>query len=233
MRTFLWSILLIVLVGASAGVTNARGKSLGWVVAANDALVDNDSAVGGTNLYAEDVLTTGPSGSMLLKVGACQIALASDSEVTLKGQEQGTGWRIKVDRGAATFSSSQNGALELETPLGIVRRTNDAEAAYGQVRVTSQKEVIVSANRGDLIFESDGESHPIPAGKGYRIVNEAEGADPQGPAGYPASGNNNDDNKNNNHHKKRKLAFYIVFASAIEGTSYVIWNAITESPSAP
>jgi hypothetical protein len=130
-----------------------------------------------------------------------------------------------VSGGTVGFSSTGNNQIELEIPQGILSAAN-AEPAYGQVTIVSPQEVIISAYRGTLALDHDGEVREIPAGKSYRVTMDlAPAAQPQAPAGV---GGSSKKALNTN-----ALVWAVVAVGAAAGTAYGIWYVLSESSSTP
>ncbi len=49
-------------------------------------------------------------------------------------------------------------------------RAANGQPGYGQVTIIGPREVVISAYRGTLVLDNDGELHEIPAGKSYRVT---------------------------------------------------------------
>jgi hypothetical protein len=200
----------------------ANEKPLGLVVQADQAQLGGARAAVGATVFPGDTLATDPGGTLRLKLGAGQLYLGAASGATLV-QHPGT-YRVVVNRGTVGFSSSTAESFELETTLGIVRPA--AGPAYGQVTITGPREMIVSAYRGDLVVDYDGEMHTIPEGKSFRVTGDLDPAPPpnaaaaQGPYGTgvkPAV----------NPHLLIKLTAVAVLGVA----TYFIYQELSESPS--
>src|SRR4029077_9954388 len=201
----------------------ANEKPLGMVIQAEEAQLGSAKATVGATVYPGDSIATGTGGTMRLKVGSGQLYLLSASTATLA--ENTAAFHAVVNRGTVGFSSPAVEPFELETPLGVVRPA--AGATYGQVPLTGPREMIVSAYRGDLIVDNNGELHTIPEGKSFRVSMDLDPAQPnaaapQGPYGTgvkPAV----------NPHFIIKLT-----AVAIVGVAtYFIYQELSESPSKP
>lgn len=199
----------------------ANEKPLGMVVQAEQAQLGSAKAAVGATVYPGDALATEIGGTMRLKVGSAQIYLLSASAATLA--ENTSFAHAVVNRGTVGFSTSATEPLELETPLGIVRPASGP--TYGQVTLIGPREMIVSAYRGDLIVDYNGELHTIPEGKSYRVTLDLDPAAPpnaaaQGPYGSgvkPAV----------NPHLLLKLT-----GTAIVGVAaYFLYQELAESPS--
>jgi hypothetical protein len=222
LRTAARSCLVAFLLGGllNLPLLAANEKPLGMVIQAEQAQLGSAKAAVGATVYPGDTLATEIGGTMRLKVGSAQIYLLSASAATLADNTNFA--HAVVNRGTVGFSSSVTEALELETPLGIVRPVSGP--TYGQVSLTGPREMIVSAYRGDLTVDYNGELHTIPEGKSYRVTLDLDPASPnaaaQGPYGSgvkPAV----------NPHLLMKLA-----GTAIAGVAiYFIYEELSESPS--
>jgi hypothetical protein len=201
----------------------ANEKPLGMVIQAEEAQLGSAKATVGATVYPGDSIATDIGGTMRLKVGSGQVYLLSSSGATLS--ENTVAFHAVINRGTVGFSSAAVEPFELETPLGIVRPA--AGPAYGQVTLTGPREIIVSAYRGDLIIDNDGELHTIPEGKSFRVTMDLDPAQPnasaaQGPYGTgvkPAV----------NPHILLKLT---AVAAVAVGT-YFLYRELSESPSKP
>jgi hypothetical protein len=205
----------------------ANEKPLGLVIQAQQAHLDNASLTVGTSVFSGDTLVTEAGGGLRLKLGASQLYLLADSAATLA--QNATVVHAVVARGTVGFSSNGSDNIELEIPQGILRAA-DGQPAYGQVTILSPLEVVISAYRGALVLDNEGELHTIPAGKNYRVTMELEPAEQQAPT---ASTGGDNPIVQPRKRRRRRLAFYLIFAGAVAGMSYVIWDELSESPYNP
>jgi hypothetical protein len=195
----------------------ANEKPLGSIIQADKALLGTTDAMIGATVYPGDALATSTGGTMRLKLGAGQLYLLGGSAATLGDQPSAV--RAKVERGTVGFTSAAANPVELETPEGIVRGTTSQ--AYGQVTLTGPREMIVSAYRGELVVEYEGESHTIAEGKSYSVTlvdDQPEPAAAQAPQGggvKPAV--------------KRHLLVKLAVVAAVAVTSYFLWQEFCES----
>jgi hypothetical protein len=197
-------------------------KPLGIIAQAEHARLDSANASIGATVYAGDSFDTDTGGTLRLRVGASQFYLLASSAATMA--QNSTGALLSLSRGTAGFSSSASGQLQIETPAGSVRGAV-GKPVYGQVTIQSANELVVSAFRGDLVWDNEGEFHAIPEGKSYRVVI----SDDQD----PASGDNKDFVPAQNHHRKRRLAFYLILGGVSAFLSYELYQELSESPSKP
>jgi len=222
LKSFLVAILSVGLLGVPSFAANE--KPLGLVTQATEAHLGSAAVAIGTTVYPGDTLATDEGGTVRLKVGGSQFYLLASSSATLSAGSAIV--NASVARGTVGFSSNGTDQLSLEIPEGIVRAAN-GQPGYGQVTIIGPREVIVSAYRGTLILDNDGELHEIPAGKSYRVTMDLEPAsEPQGPAG--AGGNNKVVAP-----RRRHLLFDLIILGAAGGASYALWYHLSESPSNP
>ena len=205
----------------------AAEKPLGMVIQAQEAELDNANLEVGTSIYRGDTVITDTGGGLRLKLGGSQLYLLADSAATLA--QNATAIHAVVARGTVGFSSNGTDNIELEIPQGILRAA-DGLPAYGQVTILSAQEVVISAYRGALVLDNDGELHTIPAGKNYRVTMEFDQAEQQT---APASTGGDNPIIQPRKRRRRKLAFYLIFSGAVAGLSYVIWDHVDQSPSTP
>jgi len=222
LKSFLVAILSVGLITAPSFAANE--KPLGLVTQAAEAHLGSATVAIGTTVYPGDTLATDEGGTVRLKVGGSQFYLLSSSSATLSANS--TIVNAAVARGTVGFSSNGTDQLALEIPEGIVRAAN-GQPGYGQVTIIGPREVIVSAYRGTLVLDNDGDLHEIPAGKSYRVTMDLEpAAEPQAPAGV--GGNNKIVAP-----KRRHLLFDLIVLGAVGGASYALWYHLSESPSNP
>jgi hypothetical protein len=224
-RSFIATVLVIGLLDIPA--LAATAKPLGLVVQAREALLDESNLAVGTTVYPGDTVQTDEGGTLRLKLGASQLYLLSSSAASFSQKENVV--RATVGRGTVGFSSNGSNDVELVIPQGILRAANGQ--AYGQVTITSPQEVVISAYRGALILDNDGELHTIPAGKTYRVSIDLE------PAAQPASPNGRSQDPGQDSGavptKRRRLKFALIFLGGLAVASYLIFDEVSESPSLP
>ena len=206
----------------------ANEKPLGLVIQAQQAHLDNASLTVGTSVFPGDALVTEAGGALRLKLGGSQLYLLSESAATLA--QNATVVHAVVARGTVGFSSNGTDNIELEIPQGILRAA-DGQPAYGQVTILSPLEVVISAYRGALVLDNEGELHIIPAGKNYRVTMDLEPAAQQAPTA--SAGGDNPIVQPRTRRRRRRLIFYLIFTGAVAGMSYAIWDHLSESPYNP
>jgi hypothetical protein len=203
----------------------ANEKPLGMVTQAQEAHLGDASVAIGTTVYPGDTLATDSGGTVRLKVGSGQFYLLSSSAATLS--ENSSAVHAVVTRGTVGFSTNGTDQLALEIPEGIVRSA-DGQPAYGQVTIMGPREVVVSAYRGDLVLDNDGELHTIPAGKSYHVTMDLEpSSEPQAPAGVGGG------NATIVAPRRRHLVFDLIILGGAAVVGYTLWYHLSESPSKP
>ncbi len=193
----------------------ASQKALGLVIQAQLAHLDSADAAIGTTVYSGDSLDTQDGGNLRLRVGASQLYLLSESAATFAPDADGA--HVTVIRGTVGILSMNSSPIELETPLGTVCAAKGS-AAYGQVRIAGPEEMIVSAYRGNLVIDREGEERTVEAGKSYDVKLEA---DPE-PAAQVVS-------PTTNHRKRRRLALILIVVGTEGITGYILWQEWSES----
>lgn len=219
--------LLVILSMFRASGFAANEKPLGMVVQATYAQVDQSKIAIGTTVYPGDTVATDEGGTLRLKLGTSQIYLLGASSATLQ-QTTGTVQAL-VGRGTVGFASNGVDKVELELPQGILR-AEDGKAGYGQATIVSSHEVIISAYRGSLILDNDGELHTIPEGKSFRVTMDLEPAAPADPAASPSPASPRDSYVVHPR-RRRRLIFDIILVGGTAAIGYALWNELTESPS--
>jgi hypothetical protein len=226
MRYVAKSCLIAILILALINIPTfaADEKPLGLITQAQDAHLGDANVAIGTTVYPGDTIATDLGGIARVKVGGSQIYLLSSSAATLSQSSNAV--HAVVARGTVGFSSNGTDHLALEIPEGILHAA-DGLPTYGQVTIVGPLEVIISAYRGTLVLDNDGELHTITEGKSYRVTMDLQpAATPQGPAGAPTGGSVA-------YPRKRHLVFDLIVLGAATGASIALWYHLTESPSHP
>lgn len=219
------SVLVIVSMLQTPGFA-ANEKPLGIVVQATYAQVDQSKLAIGTTVYPGDNVATEDGGTLRLKFGASQVYLLGASSATL-GQTAGT-VHASVGRGTVGFASNGTDKVELELPQGILR-AEDGKAGYGQATIVNANQVIISAYRGSLVLDNDGELHTIPEGKSFRVTMDLEPAAAE-PAASPSPASPKDAYVVHPR-RRRRLIFAIILVGGTAAIGYALWNELSESPS--
>lgn len=197
----------------------ATDNALGRVAEAEHAQLDGVSAVIGTTIYAGDAVETENPGVLRLRLANGQLYFSAASAATLSRHEGVAS--AKLVRGTANFSIPDSTQFELETPAGVLRGSG-RNLIRGQVAINNPHELIVSAVRGDLILDNDGELHTIAEGKTFRVVIEDD-----------STPSTSDDTPQQRRRRRRKLAFFLIFGGAVALTAAMLWHYNVESPADP
>jgi hypothetical protein len=195
-------------------------RPLGSVAESARAQLDGISASVGTTVYSGDVVATDNNGALRLQLGTGQLYLSESSSASLESRAGLA--TVTLARGSALFSLPNPTQFELETPAGTLRGSG-THATSGQVAILAPNQLVVTASRGALILDNDGELFTIPEGKSYRIVVEQDDSAPaQG--GSPQSAHKNG---------RRKLLFFLIGAGVAVAVTIPLWNHGSESPHKP
>jgi len=200
----------------------AGEKQLGVVIQADHARLGAAEVSRGATVYPGDSFETDTAGALRLSIGPGQIYLSGSSAATLGSNASLA--HVTLTRGTVTLASPASGQLEIETPAGVLRAT-DGRPATWQATIVSPSEMTVSAYKGNLTLDNDGELHTISEGKSYRITIE------QDPSPAPVQ-----DNYPQDFHrakKRKKLVIALVVTGGLALISYVVWLELSESPYKP
>jgi hypothetical protein len=204
-------------------VAAAADRPLGTVIQAQDALLANAALTTGTTVFAGDSISTQTGGILRLKLGAGQLYLLSGTAASLS--QNANRIQATVLHGTAGFSSTPADKLELIIPEGKLHAA-DGQSGYGQVTIVSPTQAIVSAYRGALVFDADGETRMINAGNSYRLT-MVDGDGSQGPEGT-GTGSGTTPNK------RRHIIFDLIVIGVVGAAiSIPLYHYLCESSSAP
>ena len=208
----------------SVAATLAAVIPTGVVSVAQGANVDGAQAALGANIYAGDLLSTGETGILRMRIGTGQMFLLASSDASMTQDHQRMDLLIR--RGTAGFSATANDPLEIDTPIGTLRPADDGRA-YGQVSMLTPNVVAITSYQGNLLLTRNGESRTIEAGKSYRVslaTNAAAGA-PPAPAGQQPRGAGSS--------ASGQGIFDAIVAGGTAGAGLALWFVLSESPSKP
>lgn len=204
----------------------ASAAPLGTVIAADRASVGQGAADVGTTVYGGDRLSTDHQGSIQLRAGAARLLLLSSS-AAIVDENQGMP-SAKLLSGTATFSTGNAHAFTLFASSAAIRPQSDVPT-IGQVTYLSEKELVVSAKRGDLAVSVDGETQVIPEGRAYRVM-----MDPQGPEGAGAERKGKAGPGMSGPPLKAGRSRFLIVATTVVGVAtYLAVSEALESPARP
>ena len=224
MNPFVRSCIATILASSLATfpLMGAGEKHLGVVIQAEHARLGTAEVSRGATVYPGDSFETDTGGALRLSIGSGQVYLSPSSVAALGSNASFA--HVILTRGSATLISPASGQLELETPAGVLR-ASDGRLATWQATIVSPGEMTVSAYKGNLILDNDGELHTIAEGKSYRITIE------QDPSPTPVQ-----DNYPQDFHrakKRKKLVFALILTGGLALISYGAWSELSESPYKP
>jgi hypothetical protein len=196
-----------------------HGKALGSVAQANNALVDNGTAMAGATVFACDVLDTDNYGDLRVNFRNSEIVLGTSSEVVLDGSPDAV--RVIVVSGSTSSSSPSAAALVIETPAGTLREAS-GQAYTGIVTIVGSNELMVSAVRGSITLGAGGAAHTIPAGKSARVTFDHAANPGCREPGYAR-----------NSASSRNVKVHIIGVAMVAGGGTVAWHELTESETKP
>ncbi|HKW87962.1 MAG TPA: hypothetical protein VJN21_04315 [Candidatus Acidoferrales bacterium] len=158
--------LLLAVCLAALPVMAAPNRAMGYVLQAQAAQLDGNSAINGTNVYAGDVVETEIGGSLRLQIAASQIYLFGSTAATLNEDQSGVA--TMLTSGTAGFSAAPGGAVSI-CALDVTVRPKAAEVTHAQVTVAGPQELLVTSFRGALELDLGGKSYSVAPGRTYKV----------------------------------------------------------------
>jgi hypothetical protein len=148
----------------------APATTLGVVVGADRAYLNNGAVSEGATVYDGDHFATEAGGMLRLRGDAVTLDLAEESAVTVRSRTNGAQYmEAELSKGTLVFSATQAAAVEIRALGTLTRPTADART-IGQVSITGPKELRIHARRGALQFSYRGETRIIAEGESYRVI---------------------------------------------------------------
>ena len=225
LRAIFAAILFVSVASIPMWAGPAPATPLGTIIAADRASVGQAVADVGTTVFGGDRLSTALQGSIQVHAGAARLLLLSSSSAIVDDAEGAPS--AKLLAGTATFSTGNAHAFTLFASSAAIRPQSDAPT-IGQVTYLSEKELLVSAKRGDLAVSVDGETQVIPEGKAYRVL-----MDPQGPEGAGAGKSKAGHGMGGPPLRAGRNRFLIVATVLVGGATYFALSEALESPARP
>lgn len=146
----------------SAAAAFTPAKAIGAVSEAYKAYLNGNEVPVGTTVFAGDTVRTDVGGGLRLRLGENRLSLPSNSGAVVGQSMDAT--KITIGQGTVSFSSTVKTPLVVVTPVGEVHASKGAEAS-GEVSILGPKTIGVSAQRGSLVLEYEGETYTIAEGK--------------------------------------------------------------------
>jgi hypothetical protein len=175
----------------------AANRALGFVLEAQSSEIDGIAAIGGTNVFAGDILSTGTDGGIRLQVGPNQIYMLASSALTLTNSNDGL--TATLSMGAVAFSAPAGAGIAVSA-ADVLIRPKTPEATSAEITVLASDELKIASVSGPLALELDGESYTLTPGRTYgaKIVVDS---DNQSAQKRPAR-------------RRRRLLFFLFFTAA-------------------
>jgi hypothetical protein len=199
----------------------AHRRALGVVSATDRGHLDSKDAKVGADIYSCDSLDTNDGGDLRVRIGANQLYLSAMSSAQLEDDRLTV--QVLAESGTVAFSEPSTGNISIRTPAGTIR----AEGAYavaGEVTYKNANELVITAMKGNLTLDTNGQLREIPQGKSADVTFEdalSEGCHDEG--GLDENGQ----------FPRAKIAFYYIIPEALAIPSYLLWQEMTESESKP
>lgn len=211
------------------GAATPNSTPLGTVIAADRAHVGQAGADVGTTVYSGDRVSTDTQGSMQVRAGAARLLLQSSSAAFVDDNDGAPSAKLVL--GTATFSTGNARAFTLFASKAAIRPQTDAPT-IGTVTYVSDKELLVTARRGELTVTVEDEMQVIPEASSFRVLLDPAAEAAQGPAGA-GSGKQGPTKGSGGPLKAGRSRFLIVATSLVAaGTAVAIYKAV-ESPDHP
>jgi len=148
----------------------APATTLGVVVGADRAYLNNGAVSEGATVYDGDHFSTEAGGMLRLRGDGTTLDLAEESAVIVRSRVDGVpGTEAELSSGTLVFGATRAPALEISA-LGTFTRPAADARTIGQVSITSPKELRIHARRGALQFSYRGETRTIAEGEAYRVI---------------------------------------------------------------
>lgn len=224
-RRLLAVVLVWLLVGSElpARPATSAPTPLGVVTQALNAHFGTASASPGTTIYEGDRLSAGQGGSLGIRVGPSQFYVLGRSGVAFHNLPNGA--QAEVTAGTVAFSTAKSSGVEILANSATIRPL-DGQSVSAQVTISGPKELLVSANRGDLTFSYNGESEVLAEGHAYRVILDPPDKD-------TAASNNASNPKAPKPGAKRRIGFLILIIGGTAGFTIPFIIRAFESPDRP
>jgi hypothetical protein len=210
------------------GAATPSVTPLGTIISAERAQVGSAGVDVGTTVYSGDRLSTDVKGSVQLRAGAARLLLLSSSAAILDNNAGSPSARLVV--GTATFSTGNAHAFTLFASKAVIRPQTDVPT-IGQVTFMSDKELLVTARRGNLVVYVENDTQVIAEGTSYRVLMDATPEAAQGPEG---AGSGKGPFGGNRGPLKAGRSRFLIMATAVTGVvTFLAISEALESPDRP
>lgn len=227
-RAFGTVALAFLVACAPLAANTPTASPLGTVIAADRAHIGDAGASVGTTVYSGDRVSTELQGSMQIRAGAARLLLMSSSAVIVNDNDGAASARLVL--GTATFSTGNARAFTLFASKAAIRPQSDAPT-IATVTYLNEKELLVSARRGNITVTVEDETQVVAEGTSFRVVLDPDMA-AQGPEGA-GSGKHDRDRSGGGPLVAGRSRFLLLATGLIAiGTGVAIYKAL-ESPDRP
>lgn len=194
----------------------APNRTVGFILAAQNAQLDGVNAANGANVYNGDVVATGADGKVRFQFAANQVYLSPSSVASFN--TDGAKVTTLLRSGTAGFTSAPGGLVAIRA-LDVLVRPQTAQTTTAQVTVIAPDELRVASIAGPLSVELNGESYTLTPGRTYGVKIVTETARFQ-------------DNQQTPIRNKKLIITVFVLTAAAAGIVY-LYKEMTESPDSP
>lgn len=159
-------------ISAFAQTPAPSNPALGLVAKSVSAHLGNATAAEGATVYSGDYLSTGDSGSLLIRVGALSLELQASSAAHIYRAPYGV--VVELNHGTAIYTTP-GGHENIVIVVSDVRVTPDLSLAdLGRVSMDDPCNITVYSQRGQVNVQVGSESRQVEEGRAYRVhaVNE-------------------------------------------------------------
>ena len=142
--------------------------ALGVLLNAEHARVGRVEATAGATVYSGDLLATDPGGKLLVRVGATQFFVSSDSAVRLFERPNGT--VAELQRGSMNYTTTGAGEnIEIVSyDVHFVPKTS--QPTFGQVAVVNRCVLRVTSQRGAVEVTAGQETRTVEEGTSFLVT---------------------------------------------------------------
>jgi hypothetical protein len=174
------------------------------------------AALDGTSIFDGDILTTGATGALRIRIGDGQLMLAGNTSVAIHKTDAGV--NATLLSGAVRFALVPGSSFEVRTLNTVVVTAKDGKPASGQLSVISPTVFQVGSSKGDLDVSVNGIDSTVAESKAYQ-VNLDDDAQAGGSGRSPRGAG-------------RSKGLWMIITAVIAGTGVGLWFAF-QSPSKP
>jgi hypothetical protein len=165
-------VLFCACVPSSPAAAQNQGAALGLVAKAQDARVGSSSVSDGATIYTGDYLSTGQSGSLLVRIGGISLELQGSSSMHIYSAPYGA--IAELDSGTVVYTTPGTSANVVIVADDVRVTPALSVATLGRVSLDDPCNMTVYSQRGQANAQVGSESHIVEEGKAYRVRAENE-----------------------------------------------------------